>query len=1055
MLHGVIEWAIRNRLLVLVALLTLIGLGVWTIPKLNLDAFPDVTNVQVVVNTEAPGLAAEEVEQLISYPIEAVMYALPDVQEVRSISKTGLSGVTVVFNDNVDIYFARQLVFERLQSAKELIPDGLGIPEIGPNTSGLGQIYQYLLRADAGSGYDAMALRNLNDRVVKLLLMPVDGVTDVLSFGGQVKQYQVNINPSRLLAFELSQDDVVEALQKNNTNVGGWYLNRGQEQLVIRGTGWLSAGEQGLDEIRRVPLKTVNGTVVSVSQVATVEIGSEIRQGAVTMTRRVADGETEVLGEVVTGIVLKRVGANTKATIEGIQQRIELIRQALPEGVYFEPYYDQRNLIADAVRTVVVALSLAFVFIVLVLGLFLMNIRATLLVLISIPISIGFALMAMSALNLSANLMSLGGIAVAIGMLVDGSVVMVENIFKHLAVPQTAQSHDVQSSVQISLQSNVQRIRKAATEVARPIFFAGLIILVVFMPLFSFEGVEAKLFKPMAISIMMAVAAAVFVALIVVPALAIYLFKSGLQPRDSALLKPLEQLYRRCLSWALANTYSVVGLASLLTVVALLLLPRLGTEFVPELEEGTLNLRVTLAPSSSLNTALEVAPKLESMLLEFPEVTYALSRIGRAEIGGDPEPVNNIEIYIGLKPVQEWTSAEDRFALQALMEQALQRHPGLLLNFSQPIATRVDELLSGVKAQLAIKLFGPDLTILADRGQAIEKVVQQINGTRDVALEQIVGEAQLVIKPRRLQLSRYGLSVDDVMKVVRDGLGGRSAGQIIHGNERFDIYVRLAEKFRNNRQAIADLRIQSPTGAWVRMGDVADVVIESGPPQVRRDDVQRRVVVQANVQGRDMGSVVADIRQRIAEQVALPVGYSVVIGGQFESQQRAQQRLLWVVPFSLALIALLLYFAFGSLGQAALILINVPLAIIGGVFALYGSGQYLSVPSSVGFITLFGVAVLNGVVMVACINQRFASGENIHDAVFEGAVSRLRPVLMTAITSALGLIPMLISSGVGAEIQKPLATVIVGGLVTATLLTLIVLPVLYVGFSKKKLLDTN
>ena len=1048
MLHRLIDWATHNRLVVLMALIVWVGVGVWMIPALNLDAFPDVTNVQVVVNTEAPGLAAEEVEQLITYPIEAVMYALPDVAEVRSISKTGLSGVTVVFDEGVDIYFARQLVFERLQSAKQLIPHGIGTPEIGPNTSGLGQVYQYLLKADAGSGYDAMALRKLNDWVVKLLLMPVDGVTDVLSFGGKVKQYHVNLNPSRLLAFQLRQEDVVEALKKNNSNVGGWYMNRGQEQLVIRGTGWLSAGPQGLDEIRRVPLKTINGTVVSVNEVASVEIGSEIRQGAVTMTRRDEHGNINALGEVVSGIVLKRMGANTKATIDGIKQRVELINQALPEGVHFEPYYDQANLVSGAVQTVVNALLLAFVFIIAVLALFLMNLRATLLVLISIPIAIGFALMTMSVLGLSANLMSLGGIAVAIGMLVDGSVVMVENIFKHLALSVASEDKNVSQGT-----ASKSGINDAAKEVARPILFASVIILVVFMPLFSFEGVEAKLFQPMAISIMLAVAAAVAVALLVVPALAVYLFESGVRPRESVLLKRLEQLYRICLTWALHNTKVVVSAAALMMAVALLLIPRLGTEFVPELEEGTLNLRVTLAPSSSLETALQVAPKLEAMLIEFPEVTYALSRIGRAEIGGDPEPVNNIEIYIGLKPLDEWRSASDRFELQGLMEEKLQQHPGLLLNFSQPIATRVDELLSGVKAQLAIKLFGADLAVLAEKGDAIEKVVQKIRGTRDVALEQIVGESQLVIKPKRLQLSRYGLSVDDVMSVVRDGLGGRAAGQIINGNERYDIYVRLAKQFRNNREAIADLRLQSPSGAWVRLGDVADVSIESGPPQVRRDDVQRRVVVQANVQGRDMGSVVADIRQRIAQQVQLPAGYSVVIGGQFESQLRAQKRLVWVVPFSIGLIALLLYFAFGSLGQAMLILVNVPLAVIGGVVALYGSGQYLSVPGAVGFITLFGVAVLNGVVMVECINQRMAEGESVQEAIYEGAISRLRPVLMTAITSALGLIPMLISNGVGAEIQKPLATVIVGGLVTATLLTLIVVPVLFEKFSKQKLVS--
>ncbi|HAG95428.1 MAG TPA: CusA/CzcA family heavy metal efflux RND transporter, partial [Gammaproteobacteria bacterium] len=941
--------------------------------------------------------------------------------------------------------------------------DGVGTPEMGPNTSGLGQVYQYLLVAEPDAGFDAMALRSLNDWVVKLLLIPAEGVTDVLSFGGEVRQYQVNLNPSRLLAYELTQDEVMMALERNNTNVGGWYMNRGQEQLVIRGTGWLDHGEKGLEQIRQVPLKTVDGTTITVSDVAQVALGSEIRQGAVTMTRKNADDKVENLGEVVSGIVLKRMGANTKATIDGVSARIERINQALPEGVRFEAFYDQADLITQAVQTVVNALLLAFIFIVVILALFLMNLRATFLVLMSIPISIGIALMVMAWFGLSANLMSLGGIAVAIGMLVDGSVVMVENMFKHLTHPDAEHDTKRQSRVDSDdvdpfdvahdRHGIALRLQEAGKEVARPIFFATAIILVVFMPLFSFEGVEAKLFQPMAISIMLAMLSAVLVALIIVPALATYLFRKGVRQRDSFVLKPLDRLYRKGLAWAMGHSKMVVGVAAVMVIAAALVLPRLGTEFVPELEEGTINLRVTLAPSSSLDTALEVAPKLEAKLMEFPEVTYALSRIGRAEIGGDPEPVNNIEIYIGLKPVPEWTSADNRYELQSLMEQKLEQHPGLLFNFSQPIATRVDELLSGVKAQLAIKLFGPDLAVLANKGQAIEAAVKEIEGARDVAMEQIAGESQLVVKPDRRALSRYGLAVGDVMELVREGLGGASAGQIINGNERYDIYVRLAERFREDRETIADLRLQAPSGAWVRLGDVAEVSIASGPPQVRRDDVQRRVVIQANVHGRDMGSVVADIRQVIAEQVDLPTGYSVDIGGQFENQQRAQKRLSLVVPVSLGLIALLLYFAFASVGQAMLILVNVPLAVIGGVFSLWISGQYLSVPSSVGFITLFGVAVLNGVVMVESINQRIADGLKVSDAVFDGAVSRLRPVLMTAITSALGLIPMLLSNGVGAEIQKPLASVIVGGLVTATFLTLFVLPVLFAWFSKGKLSD--
>ncbi len=1065
MFHRLIDWSVGNRLLVLIALTIFAFASYLVIPKLNLDAFPDVTNVQVAVNTEAPGLASEEVEQLITFPIESVMYALPDVEEVRSISKTGLSGITIVFKEGTDIYFARQLVFERLQQAKEMIPEGVGTPEIGPNTSGLGQVYQYLLVAEPGSGYDSMALRSLNDWVVKLLLMPVDGVTDVLSFGGEVKQYQVNIEPSKLLSYHITMTDVIEKIEQSNKNSGGWYMDRGQEQLVIRGVGWLNSGAKGLNEIADIPVLEQDGVVVRVGDVAQVEFGQEIRQGAATMTRRSSDGKIESLGEVVSGIVLKRMGSNTKATIDGINERVELIQQALPKGVSFDGFYDQADLITKAVKTVVDALLMAFVFIIIILALFLVNVRATLLVLISIPLSIGMALMVMSWLGLSANLMSLGGLAVAIGMLVDGSVVMVENIFKHLSHPDRLHDQEVADHIALNDSDPYDvkqddhgiglRIKEAGKEVARPVFFAAMIILVVFSPIFSFEGVEAKLFQPMAISIMLAILAAVIVALLVVPALATYLFRKGVRQRQSFALMPLEYLYKKSLKLALKRPWVVVLFSLVLFASAVSTIPNIGTEFVPELEEGTINLRATLAPSASMDTSIVVAQKLEQELMTFPEVTYTLSRIGRAEIGGDPEPVNNIEIYIGLKPIDEWTSASNRIDLQHLMERKLEIHPGLLFNFSQPIATRVDELMSGVKAQLAIKLFGKELSVLAAKGKAIEEQVKKVSGAVDVAMEQIEGEAQLVIRPDREALSRFGLSISQIMSLIEKGVGGVSAGQVIQGNERYDIYVRLQEQYRNSAQAIRDLTIQAINGAWVRVSDVAKVGIESGPPQIRRDDVQRRVVIQANVQGRDMGSVVSDIKQAIEDNVDLPVGYSVDIGGQYENQQRAQNRLMVVVPISIALIALLLYFAFNSVGQALLIMVNVPLALIGGIFALYFTGQYLSVPSSVGFITLFGVAVLNGVVMVESINQRIEDGQIMADAVYDGAVSRLRPVLMTALTSALGLVPVLMSNGVGAEIQKPLASVIEGGLISATFLTLFVVPCLFVFFSNKKFASGN
>jgi len=985
------------------------------------------------------------------------MYALPGVEEVRSISKTGLSIITVVFGEGTDIYFARQLVFERLQDARGQIPAGVGTPEMGPNTSGLGQVYQYILRTDDRTRFDTQTLRSLNDWVVKQLLMPVEGVTDVLSFGGEVRQYQVQVDPRRLLAYGLSVPELAAAIEDNNRNAGGWYVDRGAEQLVVRGVGWVRAGNEGLRDIGNIPVKIVDGVPVRVRDVADVTFGSEVRQGAVTMSVRDEQGRPRQLGEVVAGVVLKRMGANTKAAIDGVKSRLPAIQQALPDGVVIEPFYDQADLVEKAVATVTLALGQAFVLIVVVLVLFLINLRATFLVLISIPLSVGLALMVMAWQGVSANLMSLGGLAIAIGMMVDGSVVMMENIFQHLSRPDESHRRYVDKVVApgdadpfdaVHDQRGIAlRIEEAAREVGRPVFFAVGVVVVVFAPLFTLEGVEGKLFQPMAIAIVLAMLASVLVALTVVPALASYSFRRGVKSRVSPLLWLFEKIYRRLLNGALRVRWLVVLIAAGSLVLTVLLIPRLGTEFVPELEEGTLNIRVTLAPSSSLDTALGVADKLERVLMGFPEVTYASSRIGRAELGGDPEPVSNVEIYVGLKPQAQWSTATDRGGLQDAMERAMEVHPGLLFSFSQPIATRVDELLSGVKAQLAIKLFGPDLAVLAEMGSAIEALTKTVEGARDVAMEQIAGESQLVVRPNRDRLARYGIPVAQVMALVSDAIGGSEAGQVIRGNERYDITVRLAARFRDSAEAIGDLVLVAADGAWLRLRDVAEVGIESGPPQVRRDDVQRRVVIQANVEGRDMGGIVVELEQRIAEEVDLPPGYSVVFGGQYENQQRAQQRLMIVVPLSLGLIFLLLYFAFHSVGQALLIMLNVPLALIGGVAALYVTGTYLSVPGSIGFIAVFGIAVLNGVVMVNAINQNLANGVGAREAVLEGAVSRLRPVLMTAFTTVLGLAPLLYATGVGSEVQRPLAIVVVGGLASSTFLTLFVVPAMYGFFS--------
>jgi len=1037
MFAKLIDAAINNRLLILMLLIGSMAYAIFVVPKLNMDAFPDVTNVQVTINTESQGLAAKEVEQLITYPIEAVMYALPDVKQVRSISKTGLSVITVVFKEGTDIYFARQLVFQKLQDARQTVPSWAGIPKIGPNSSGLGQVFQYIIKADPAAGYDALTLRALNDWVVKLMLMPVGGVTDILSFGGEVRQYQVQLNAERLLSYHLSVGDVVKAVEANNRNAGGWYLPQGDEQLVIRGVGWIPSGKAGLAAIAAIPIKTINGTSVRVRDVAKVAFGGEIRQGAVTMTERASDGSVKPLGEVVVGIVLKRFGANTKNTIDDVKARLKIVQKSMPKGVTIQPFYDQSDLINQAVWTVEEALLEAFVLIIIILFLFLMNVRAATLVLLSVPISVLSALALMQHYGISANLMSLGGLAIAIGMMVDGSVVMIENIFKHLEKAQEG-DHGI-----------ALRITEASKEVARPVLFAVLIILLVFTPLFSLEGVEGKMFTPMALSICFAMFASLLVALFVMPVLATYLFTKGVVHHESPVLAPIARAYHRLLKFALQSRKRVVGGAAIAFVLTIATVPLLGTEFVPELEEGTIAIRVTLAPSSSLAYVKGVGEKLERILVKnFPEVTYVSARSGRAEIGGDPEAVSNMEMYVGLKPIEQWSSADNRLALQALMRKKMEVMPGLLIAFTQPIAMRVDELISGVKAALAIKLFGPDLKVLAEKGREIEKLTRSVSGTRDVAMEQIEGEAQLVIRPDRSKLDRYGIPVDAVMRLIADGIGGAAAGQVISGNERYAIYVRLDKAFRNNPKTIGNLILQAADGAWVRLKDVASIGIEQGPPMIRRDDVQRRVVIQSNVEGRDMGSLVAELDQKIQHEIDLPPGYTVVFGGQFENQQRAQAKLMIVVPLSLLMIFILLYFMFHSMGQATLIMLNVPMALIGGILALLLSDQYLSVPSSIGFIALFGVAVLNGVVLVDAINRHIGDSGDINQAIRNGAESRLRPVLMTAMIAGFGLIPLLLATGIGSEIQKPLATVVVGGLVSSTLLTLFVLPCLYEFFSK-------
>ena len=1020
MINKIIEVAMRERLLTSLLAVAIVVAGYISYQKLPIDAFPDVSPVLVQIFTEAEGLAPEEVEKLITYPIEVAMNGLPNITRIQSISTFGLSVVSIYFKDDMDIYFARQLVFERLETARSEIPEGMGDPEMGPITTGLGQVFQYIVE---GEGYDLMELRSIQDWIVKFQLRTVPGVTDVLSFGGMVRQYQVLVDPHELINYNITLDQLIEALKTNNQNAGGSFIVRGAEEYIIRGIGWT----QTLDDIKNIIVAEHNGVPVYVRQLAEVKFGPEIRRGIVTRNAQ---------GEVVAGIVLKLIFTNTSRVIKDIKKKVEEINKSLPPGVRIRPFYDQADLVKKATDTVKNALLEGGILVVLVLVLFLGNLRSAIVVTLTLPLAMFIAFILMNQFGMSANLMSLGGLAIGIGMMVDGAVVMVENIFRHL----TERQGEAEP---------LHIILEAAREVGRPIVFAISIIIIVFLPLFTLQDVEGKMFSPMAYTISFAMAGSLLIALTIVPVLCSFLLIRKLKHRENPLLRWIKSGYRPVLEYALRHRKFVISAAIVLLAVSLALFPFLGTEFVPILDEGSILIRVTTAPSTSLEETTLITRKLEEMLLAFPEVKNVISKIGRAELGGDPEPVNNSELFIELKPQNQWKTAKTKAELIEKMEARLSKFPGILLNFSQPIAMRVDELISGVRAQIAIKLFGEDLDVLLEKGNEIAAVVRQVPGAADVQVEQVAGKPQVQIKIDRDRIARYGINVSDIQEVIRALIGGTSVGQVFEGQKRYDIFLRLQEPFRRDIEAISNILISAPNGRRIPLAQLAHIETVVGPKQISREANQRRLVIQLNVRGRDMGGFVEEARRLVEEKVDLPPGYFITWGGQFENQQRAMRRLSIIVPLTIALIFLMLFLTFNSGRQAALIILNVPFAMVGGIIALFISGQYLSVPASVGFIALFGVAVLNGVVLISYINQLRREGQSLEDAVINGAMLRLRPVLMTALVASLGLVPLLLSTGTGSEVQRPLATVVVGGLVTSTLLTLLVLPTIYGWFEKE------
>ncbi|MDQ2664597.1 MAG: efflux RND transporter permease subunit [Gemmatimonadota bacterium] len=1039
MIERLLAFSLKNRLLIVFMSIGVLGGGAFALTRLPIDAFPDVSPVLVQVVTEAPGLAPEEVEKLITYPVEVAMNGLPNVAQVKSISAFGISQVSVYFTDDVDVYFARQLTLEKLQQARSEIPPGLGEPKLGPITTGLGQIYQYVVRGEQNT----IELRTLQDWIVKYNLRTVPGVTEVLSFGGDVKQYQLRVDPRAMLQYGVTLADIREAVGVNNRNVGGGYITRGPEEYIIRGLGLAET----IADLGNIIVAQRGTTPVYVRNIAEVVIGPEVRRGAVTMNGK---------GEAVTGIVLKRIYENTSQVIASVKARVAELNKSLPPGVQVVPYYDQSELVERAVGTVKDALLEGAVLIVVILFLFLGNVRSALIVTAMLPLSLLLAFVLMQYFGFSANLMSLGGLAIGIGMMVDGGVVMVENVYRHLsedaahgALHNAAALGGGTATEEMGIAHPASRLHiilRAASEVGRPIVFAIAIIILVFLPLLTLQGVEGKMFRPMAFAVVFAMIGSLLFSLTIIPVLCAFFLKGGSE-EDTWIMRVVKRPYLPALRWSIVNRKKTVGAAVVALVLSLALVPFLGSEFVPVLEEGSILYRATLAPSAGLDEAIRTATQLEQIARRFPEVEDVVSKTGRAEAGGDPEPVNNIEAIVTLKPEKQWKSGRSKPDLVDTLAKALGRMPGVALNFSQPIANRVDELLSGVKAQLAIVLFGDDLDRLVATGEEIQRVVAAIPGSADVQTEQVGGQPQLQIRINRDAIARYGLNVDDVQEVIETAIGGEDAGQVFEGIRRFDITVRVQEQYRNDISAIRALLIPTRDGrARVPLSQVADIATVVGPKQISHDDGQRRIVIQLNVRGRDMGGFVADAQRQIAAKVKLPTGYFLTWGGQFENQQRAMKRLAIIVPITIGLIYLLLFSSFGSLKQAGLIILNVPFALIGGILGLAVSRQYLSVPASVGFIALFGVAVLNGVVLVSYINSLRRDGRSVADAVYEGTVLRLRPVLMTATVAILGLLPLLFSSGAGSEVQRPLAAVVVGGLLSSTLLTLLLLPTLYGWF---------
>ena len=1010
---SIVDVALRNRFLVLAGTVLAAGLGVYSMFRLPIDAVPDVTPNQVMVLTRAPGIGPAEVEQFVTVPVETAMSGLPGITAIRSVSRFGLSSVYVYFDEAVDLYFARRLVMERLPEARELIPEGYGAPTLGPISTGLGEIYQFEVR---GEGYSAMDLRSLLDWEIGFRLRSVPGVVEVNSYGGELKTYEVQLDPNRLVSYNVSLAMVVDALRENNANTGGAYIERAQEQYVVRGEGLVTS----LEDIGSIVVTAApDGAPVMVRNLGAVALAPMVRQGAVTRDGR---------GEVVTGVVMMLMGENPRVVARRVDEELARIAATLPPGIEIDTYYDRNDLVGRTIATVQRNLVEGGLLVVAVLLLFLGNVRGGLIVASAIPLSMLFAFTGMVRAGISGNLMSLG--AIDFGLIVDGSVVMIENIVRRLGqAPEGRDRREV--------------IAGAAREVARPVFFAVLIITIVYLPILTLQGVEGKMFRPMALTVVFALLASLVLALTLMPVLASLAFRRCVVSREPRVVSWLTRRYRPLLAGAIARP-GVTGLtAAVLFAGSLLLVPFMGAEFLPRLNEGAIAVQAWRLPSVALSESVKSTTLIEEVLLEFPEVVTVVSRTGQAEIPTDPMGVETSDIYVILTDRDDWETAGTREGLIEAMNRALEsRVPGNVFSYSQPIELRMQEMTAGVRSDLAITAYGPDLGELRRIGEAVRSVVAGVRGAADVKAEQTAGLPSLRVRVDRGAIARYGINASEVLAVV-EAMGGTVVGEVLEGQARFPLQVRFRAETRADLEGVRRIRVPTSGGRVLPLSQLADIRVEEGPAQISRERIQRRLTVEANVRGRDLGRFAADVQAAVAAGVDLSPGYSLEYGGQFENLERASRRLALVVPLALFLIFLLLYTAFGAVRPALLIYFNIPIAATGGILALFVRGMPFSISAGIGFIALSGVAVLNGVVMLSHVRDLQQEGLPVEEAVRQGAERRMRPVLMTALVASLGFVPMALATSPGAEVQRPLATVVIGGLVTSTLLTLFVLPSLY------------